>query len=147
MDKRTQTEILWAIIVLCVCCVMWWYHKPSGQKKCVPVHNKCVLITLNGLFVDDEGNLLTQNLFKIQKLFSDWKIVYLLYTIGALGELAIAELVAKHLPDTRDRLVCTQTVEGRGSIARELQPDLFIDANSELATLLQGKVPLVKTSL
>jgi hypothetical protein len=169
-SKQFYITILWTVIVCIIALVVWMAAPKKAKKEptvqartvvaSVPSQSstfslapdRFVLLTLNDLVVStDDGQFIGINVIAFKKLIERVKRVVVIYTVPE-EQVEETETVEKNLVEMfegaglfddglkRHRLLLTETVEGRISIARELQPAIFIDSDSKVIEEITGKV-------
>ena len=132
-------------------------EQPAQAEATQSSGNQFVLITINDILVTtDSLELIGKNVLTFKRLIEGGESVILLFTIPEelMGEQgAMPESVRKQIESLLDtaglyqaglkshRVIFSETTEGRGSIARQIQPLVFMDPDEGVVTSLVGKVP------
>ena len=169
--KTTAIAILWTVIAVLIGIFVNFNRKQTLSPASTPVVRSAlasqptpatVLVSLNDLLIrTDSLELIEANVRAFRNLAANASRVYLLFTIpaqlvpenntdGQVPEFvrscveACLETAGLFVAGIQPhRIVFTQTSVGRTSVAREMQPDLFLDSEAEVVRDLVGKVPSV----
>lgn len=124
---------------------------PRNRRRTPPAltveNDQFVVISLNDLLISaasGSAEIVHSSIDVFTELVRSVKRIVLLYTTTQTQAeietlLNSAGLFNAGFP--KHRLVLTSTVEGRGSVAREIQPIVFVDSDPKVVDEISGKVP------
>ena len=142
ISKNQSIAFLWSILILLVSVVLYIWNR---KDPIVIVSSEFTVLTLNDFLIDPETfRVKPERIIYVRNLLKS-KTIFLFTVKTPECETSVrSALVSAQIDIPSHRVLFTSTVEGRGSIARELQPDLFIDPSTDLVASLKGKVPIVE---
>mmetsp|Transcript_35818 Transcript_35818/g.82212 ORF Transcript_35818/g.82212 Transcript_35818/m.82212 type:complete len:185 (+) Transcript_35818:50-604(+) len=156
VNKRTAPYLLWTAIGLVAAIFLWLSLATPTRQKDEKGNDSCneryrrrkVSAYLDASLLQAEANSAAQAVSSFIQLCASCEVFALAVAEDDAREREILKLLesvgAFDAGLQRHRVMFSSTDAGRASMVRQLQPAVHIEADSEIAAALEGKVPEVR---
>mmetsp|Transcript_41072 Transcript_41072/g.108502 ORF Transcript_41072/g.108502 Transcript_41072/m.108502 type:complete len:193 (-) Transcript_41072:65-643(-) len=160
VNKKTAPYIIWTVVAL-VCAIFFWLSRSGEQSSSADSarssasgrgsgkrRRPCVSLCLDGTLLDSSGVAVAEAVGPFLELCAAAELFVVgLATTDAREEevkTALESVGAFNAGLQRHRVMFSSTLEGRGSMVRQLQPALHLETEQSVASALTGKISEVR---